>query len=137
MRKLLFLAALAMLSVASALAQDSTKVRNAVCVTLKNGDAKYVAFTNKPLISTEGASLKAVSETDSKTLVICPLADVETITAVYHDFSTDGIAEVPTGMGKQLKAIFDLSGRKVENIVPGEVYILKFTDGSTKKASTR
>lgn len=136
MKKLMFLAALTLFSAATVSASDTAEnARNAVCVTLKSGDAKYVAFTEDPVIQTADGSLTVTPKDDGKNPVVVELANVGTITAVYHDFSTDGIDGLSTETGREVKAVYDLSGRQVSKIVPGQVYILKFTDGSTKKTT--
>lgn len=134
----MFLAALSLFSAASVSAQDTgEKTRNAVCVTLKSGDAKYVAFTSGPIIQSANGSLTITPTTGEEAPVTVELSSVGTITAVYHDFSTDGISGLATETGREVKAVYDLNGRPVSRIIPGQVYILKFTDGSTKKTSTK
>ena len=135
MKKLMFLAALA-LSGAGTVSASGTGVdaRNAVCVMLNSGDAKYVAFTENPVIEAkDGCLVVAGKTTAGQNSVVVELADVGTITAVCHDFSTGIVAGLSSETGKEVKAVYDLSGKRVSSIVPGQVYVLKFTDGSTKK----
>ena len=54
---------------------------------------------------------------------------MEKITAASHDFT--GIAKV-TVDGNSTEEIFDLSGKRVKEIVPGRIYIIK-VNGQTKK----
>lgn len=133
MKKVLLLAALA-LGAASVSAQDSEASKNAVCITLKSGEAQYVAFTDKPLISATSDGLVVVNQETSKAVCTLTLADVETISATYHDFSTTGIGALSEETGRKVTAAYDLTGKKVERIEPGKVYVLKFSDGSTVKA---
>lgn len=104
--------------------------RNAVCITLKSGDAKYVAFTDEPVISTAGGKLTVVSAADNKSLALADIADVEKITAVYYDFST-GVAKVTVG-DTTTEQVFNLDGTRATTIVPGRVYIIR-TGNVTRK----
>lgn len=134
MKKLLFLAALTMVGAATVSAADTgEKARNAVCVTLKSGDAKYIAFKENPIISSENGQLTVSSATENCTLA--ELADVSSITAVYHDFTVDGISALEGETQRTVKGIYDLNGKRVDRIVPGNVYVLKFSDGSTLKTA--
>ena len=132
----MFLASLALLGSATvSLADTVEKARNAVCVTLKSGDAKYVAFAEAPVINASDGKLTVASKSGAEAAVVIELSSVGTITAVYHEFSTDGIEMLSGETGRKVKAVYDLSGRQVSKIIPGGVYILKFTDGSTKKTT--
>ena len=132
----MFLVALALFSATTVSASDTAeKARNAVCVTLKSGDAKYVAFVEDPVIQAADGNLTVTPKDAGENPVVVELASVGTITAVYHDFSTDGVDGLSAETGRAVKAVYDLGGRQVSKIVPGQVYILKFTDGSTKKTA--
>ena len=132
----MFLAALSLLGAANVSASDTSEnARNAVCVMLKSGDAKYVAFTEDPVIQTADGRLTVTPMSADQSSVVVDLSNVGLITAVYHDFSTDGIDGLSAETGRAVKAVYDLNGCKVSKIVPGQVYILKFTDGSTKKVT--
>lgn len=132
----MFLAALSLFNAAAVSAQDTAEEsRNAVCVTLKSGDAKYVAFTENPVINAADGNLTVAPKGGTGKPVVVELSSVGEITAVYHDFSTDGIDGLSAETGREVKAVYDLSGRQVSKVVPGQVYVLKFTDGSTKKTA--
>lgn len=103
---------------------------NAVCVTLKSGDAEFAAFTDSPKILSADGKLSVVSEADSKQLILADLTDVEKITAVYHDFTT-GVVRVDTD-GNTATEVYNLDGTRATTIVPGRVYIIK-SNGTTKK----
>ena len=134
----MFLAALALFGAATVSAEDTgEKARNAVCVLLKSGDAKYVAFEENPVIEAADGNLTVTGKTAGQNPVVVELSEVGTISAVYHDFTTVGISSLSAETGKEVKAVYDLGGRQVSRIVPGQVYILKFSDGSTKKTATR
>ncbi len=139
MKKLLFLAALLSTGVAQlSYADDTEQALNAVCVTLKSGDAKYVAFTDKPTIQALDGELQVVGSEEEKSLVVAQFADVDVINAVYHDFSadqTDAVENISSETGREVKAIYDISGKQVKSIRPGQVYLIKFTDGSTLKTA--
>lgn len=131
----MFLAAQALLCTAPVLAQtaDATS-RNAVCVLLGSGDAKYVAFKENPVINSTDGKLVVTDMETKKQLLLADLSDVSSITAVYHDFTVTSIEGLSKDTGKEVKAVYDLSGKPVKEVLPGQVYILKFTDGSTVKA---
>lgn len=134
MKKLMFLAALAFSGVASVSVQGAEEpTRNAVCVQLSSGDAKYVAFTDNPVINSKDGKLVVSDLQSQKELLLSELSEVSSITAVYHDFTVTDIQSMKENLGREVKAIFDLSGKQVSKVIPGQVYILKFTDGSTQK----
>ncbi len=136
MKKLLFLAALLSTGVAGlSVADNPSNALNAVCVTLKSGDAKYVAFTDKPVIQAINGELQVTGQEENTQLVVAPFTDVDVITAVYHDFTTDNIENISSETGREVKAVYDLSGKQVKKILPGQVYLIKFTDGSTLKTA--
>lgn len=105
---------------------------NAVCVTLKSGDSKYVAFTDRPKIMTEDGKLCVFSMEDNKQLVLAEYADVDKITAETHDFSSTGIKESVEVDGKNVEEIYNIDGTKATHIVPGKIYIIK-SNGKTRK----
>lgn len=135
MKKAYLLAALA-LGAASVSAQDTEASKNAVCINLKSGEAQYVAFTEKPLISVTSEGLVVTNTETNATVCSTPLSEVAAITATYHDFDggTTSIDSLASETGRQVKAIYDLTGKQVQTIEPGKVYVIQFTDGSTKKA---
>lgn len=114
----------------SAFASDA--VLNAVCVTLKSGDSKYVAFTDQPKIVSEDGKLCVLSQEDNKQLVLAELSDVEKITAESHDFTPTGIHESVVIDGKNVEEIYNIDGTKATRIVPGKIYIIK-SNGKTRK----
>lgn len=131
MRKYLLLVALA-LGAAGASAEDAQEAsRNAVCITLKSGDTQFVAFTQQPVISAANGKLTLTSAADKAQLAVAELTDVATITAQYHDFSTDGVTRVKVD-GNAVEEVFNLDGTRATSILPGKVYIIK-AGGKTKK----
>lgn len=104
---------------------------NAVCVQLKSGDCKYVAFTDNPKIESRGTQIHVVSLTDDKDLALASMDEVDKIMAVSHDFSTDGIKSVAVD-GKQVEEIYNIDGTRATSIQPGKVYIIK-SNGKTRK----
>lgn len=129
MRKYLLMMAMPFIAL-SAFASDA--VLNAVCVTLKSGDSKYVAFTNQPKIVSEDGKLCVLSQEDNKQLVLAELSDVEKITAESHDFTPTGIHESVVIDGKNVEEIYNIDGTKATHIVPGKIYIIK-SNGKTRK----
>lgn len=129
MRKYLLMMAMPFIAF-SAFASDA--VLNAVCVTLKSGDSKYVAFTDQPKIVSEDGKLCVLSQEDNKQLVLAELSDVEKITAESHDFTPTGIHESVVIDGKNVEEIYNIDGTKATHIVPGKIYIIK-SNGKTRK----
>ncbi len=133
MKKLMFLTASLLCGVAGAFAQNATAERNAVCIDLKSGQAKYVAFVDEPemyVSPTDAATFIVASKTGEISL---ELTQVDKITAVYHDFNATGVDQISKEVNREVESVYDLSGRKVSTIIPGQVYILKYTDGSAEK----
>lgn len=104
---------------------------NAVCVQLKSGDCKYVAFTDNPKIEYKGTQIHVVSLADGKDLALADVAEVDKMMAVSHDFVTDGIKPVAVE-GKQVEEIYNIDGTRATSIVPGKIYIIK-GNGKTRK----
>lgn len=130
MKKHLLLIATALLTLSGhANAADNKGQKNAVCVSLKSGQTEFVAFTSKPQIKADGGKLYVVSTDDQKQLLIADLSNVEKITATSHDFTAIGKVTVE---GNTTEEIYDLSGKRVTDIIPGRIYIIK-VNGQTKK----
>lgn len=136
MKKSLLLSALLLSSVAVSHAQTASETTpNAVCLTLTSGQAEYVAFTTHPQITTADGQLIVSDAESNATALSKSLADIASITAVYHNFTDPtGITSLSQETGKTVESIYDLQGRTVTTVQPGKVYILKYSDGSTKKA---
>lgn len=130
MRKFLLLPAL-FLGAVSAFATDvGSASPNAVCITLKSGQTEFVAFTQAPQITSDSQKVYVTSTAENTPLAVADVADVEKITAVWHDFS-DGIGQVNFN-GETITEVYNLDGTRAKNIVPGRVYIIK-SNGTTKK----
>lgn len=129
MRKYLLMLAMPFMAL-SAFASGESAL-NAVCVTLKTGDMKYVAFTDQPQIKSENGKLTVESTSDGKQLVLADLSEVEKITAESHDFTPSGISHVIVG-GNHVEEIYNIDGTKATNIIPGRIYIIK-SNGKTRK----
>ena len=63
---------------------------NAVCVTLKSGGSKYVAFTDRPKIQTEDGKLCIFSVADNKQLVLADCAETTLYTTAQPEISSNG-----------------------------------------------
>lgn len=105
---------------------------NAICVQLKSGDCKYVAFTDNPKIVSKGTQIHVVSAADQADLVLAGIDEVEKITAVSHDFTPTGIKDAVVVDGKEVEEIYNIDGTKATQIVPGKIYIIK-SIGKTRK----
>ncbi len=133
MKKLLFLTASLLCGVAGAFAQNATAERNAVCIDLKSGQAKYVAFTDEPYMFVTSSDPKSFMVYSNSSELSLEVGQIEKITAVYHDFNATGVDQISKELNREVESVYDLSGRKVTTINPGQVYILKYTDGSAEK----
>lgn len=121
-----------MMAATAAFAQNSAEAsKNAVCVTLKSGETEFVAFTKEPVLRSTDGKLVVVSAADNKQLVLAELAEVEKITAAYHDFSGTGAVQV-TLDGVTTGEVYTIGGTKAGTIVPGKVYIIK-SNGKSRK----
>lgn len=110
---------------------ENTKF-NAVCVTLKSGNCKYAAFTDRPQITARGGQLYVLSLENNKQLILANCSDVEKITAEYYNFNSTGIKEPIVVNGKNIESIYNVDGTKATHIEPGKIYIIK-SKGQTKK----
>lgn len=132
MRKYLLMMAMPFIALSAFASSEEKPALNAVCVTLKSGDSKYVAFTDRPKIQTEDGKLCILSVADNKQLVLADCADVEKITAESHDFTPTGIKDNFVVEGKNVEEIYNIDGTKASHIVPGKIYIIK-SNGKTRK----
>lgn len=132
MRKYLLMMAMPFIALSAFASSEEKPALNAVCVTLKSGDSKYVAFTDRPKIQTEDGKLCILSVADNKQLVLADCADVEKITAESHDFTQTGIKDNVVVEGKNVEEIYNIDGTKASHIVPGKIYIIK-SNGKTRK----
>ena len=69
MRKYLLMMAMPFIALSAFASGEEKPTLNAVCVTLKSGGSKYVAFTDRPKIQTEDGKLCVLSMADNKQLV--------------------------------------------------------------------
>lgn len=132
MRKYLLMMAMPFIALSAFASSEEKPALNAVCVTLKSGDSKYVAFTDRPKIQTEDGKLCILSVADNKQLVLADCADVEKITAESYDFTPTGIKDNVVVEGKNVEEIYNIDGTKASHIVPGKIYIIK-SNGKTRK----
>ncbi len=129
MKKQLLLIATALLTLAGHASAATESEPNAVCVSLKSGATEFVAFSKKPQIKADGGKLYVVSTDDQQQLLLADLDNVEKITAASYDFTAIGKVTVD---GNTTEEVYDLSGKRVTEIVPGRIYIIK-VNGQTKK----
>lgn len=129
MKKLILLTAL----VLSAVSAGAEGIKNAVCVAKTDGSMQYVALNSEVELTTNpDAFLQVMS--GNKVVFEVKLPEVKEITTTEHDFSTTGIKDVEQVVEGPVE-IYDLTGKKVTNVTPGQVYILK--KGSTTKKVIR
>ena len=130
MRKKLLIT-VALMTGVTAFAQSTVATTNAICVTLKNGDTRFAAFTQKPVItSTDDGKLKVTSAADNAELLLADLNTVQSITATSHDFSTN-VTQV-SNRNDASTEFYNIDGTKATVVVPGKIYIIK-NNGITKK----
>lgn len=105
---------------------------NAVCVSLKSGEQKFVLFSDRPLITTNSAHELVVSSAQEGELNLGGVALVDKITATYYDSTLNGIGRIESEGKTQNVEIYDLDGVRVLTPQKGKIYIIK-TGGKAKK----
>lgn len=131
MRKILLFTAALMTGI-TAFAQNTVATTNAICVTLKNGDTRFAAFTQKPVItSTDDGKLKVKSAADNAELLLADINTVQSITATSHDFSTNALQV--SNSNDASTEFYNIDGTKATVVIPGKIYVIKY-NGTTKKA---
>lgn len=131
MKKIILLAA-AWLSMLSATAQG---MKNAVCVTKTDGTMEYVALNSSVELATSANASLQIMDGD-KIVHEIKLNEVKEVTLAEHDFTATGIDRIK-GLrnNNENVEIYDINGKKVSEVTPGKVYIIK--SGSTVKKITK
>lgn len=132
MRKFLLMVAVSFIALSALASESGQTMLNAVCVTLKSGTCKYVAFTDQPKIVAEAGKLCVISLVSHEKLVVAECSDVEKITAEYHDFSSTNIRKTVFVNGKKVEEVYNIDGTKATRIEPGKIYIIQ-GDCKTRK----
>lgn len=103
---------------------------NAIVFTTKNGEQKFVAFEYNVALSTNQDKELVVSTGDGEFKF--DIADITSIKTQDYDFSsTTSVGSITADeSGSQL---YDINGRKVSTVTPGQIYIIKKGNKTTKQ----
>ena len=103
------------------LASLTAMADNAVVLTTKSGEQKFVAFEDNVVMTTN--SNKQLVLTSGNEVLTLSIADIASIRTQEYDFSgTTAVDSVEADGGKC--QIFDLNGRKINSVTPGQIYII-------------
>lgn len=123
MRKTIF-------STAMLLASLTAMADNAVVLTTKSGEQKFVAFEDNVVLTTN--SDKQLVLTSGNEVLTLNIADIANIKTQEYDFSsTTAVGSVEADGGEC--QIFDLNGRKINSVTPGQIYIIKKGNKTSKE----
>ena len=123
MRKTIF-------STAMLLASLTAMADNAVVLTTKSGEQKFVAFEDNVVMTTN--SDKQLVLTSGNEVLTLNIADIANIKTQEYDFSsTTAVGSVEADGGEC--QIFDLNGRKINSVTPGQIYIIKKNNKTSKE----
>ena len=103
---------------------------NAVVLTTKSGEQKFVAFEDNVVLTTN--SNKQLVLTSGNEVLTLNIADIASIKTQEYDFSgTTAVGSVKAD-GDECQ-IFDLNGRKINSVTPGQIYIIKKGNKTSKE----
>ena len=112
------------------LASLTAMADNAVVLTTKNGEQKFVAFEDNVVMTTN--SNKQLVLTSGNEVLTLNIADIASIKTQEYDFSsTTAVGSVEADGGEC--QIFDLNGRKINSVTPGQIYIIKKGNKTSKE----
>ena len=112
------------------LASLTTMADNAVVLTTKSGEQKFVAFEDNVVMTTN--SNKQLVLTSGNEVLTLNIADIASIRTQEYDFSgTTAVGSVEADGGEC--QIFDLNGRKINSVTPGQIYIIKKGNKTSKE----
>ncbi len=112
------------------LASLTAMADNAVVLTTKSGEQKFVAFEDKVVMTTN--SNKQLVLTSGNEVLTLNIADIASIKTQEYDFSgTTAVGSVEADGGEC--QIFDLNGRKINSVTPGQIYIIKKGNKTSKE----
>ena len=112
------------------LASLTAMADNAVVLTTKSGEQKFVAFEDNVVMTTN--SNKQLVLTSSNEVLTLNIADIASIRTQEYDFSsTTAVGSVEADGGEC--QIFDLNGRKINSVTPGQIYIIKKGNKTSKE----
>lgn len=112
------------------LASLTAMADNAVVLTTKSGEQKFVAFEDNVVMTTN--SNKQLVLTSGNEVLTLNIADIASIRTQEYDFSgTTAVGSVEADGGEC--QIFDLNGRKINSVTPGQIYIIKKNNKTSKE----
>lgn len=112
------------------LASLTAMADNAVVLTTKSGEQKFVAFEDNVVLTTN--SDKQLVLTSGNEVLTLNIADIASIKTQEYDFSgTTAVGSVKADGGEC--QIFDLNGRKINSVTPGQIYIIKKGNKTSKE----
>ena len=112
------------------LASLTAMADNAVVLTTKSGEQKFVAFEDNVVMTTN--SDKQLVLTSGNEVLTLNIADIASIKTQEYDFSsTTAVGSVEADGGEC--QIFDLNGRKINSVTPGQIYIIKKGNKTSKE----
>lgn len=112
------------------LASLTAMADNAVVLTTKSGEQKFVAFEDNVVMTTN--SDKQLVLTSGNEVLTLNIADIASIRTQEYDFSgTTAVGSVRADGGEC--QIFDLNGRKINSVTPGQIYIIKKGNKTSKE----
>lgn len=112
------------------LASLTAMADNAVVLTTKSGEQKFVAFEDNVVMTTN--SDKQLVLTSGNEVLTLNIADIANIRTQEYDFSsTTAVGSVKADGGEC--QIFDLNGRKINSVTPGQIYIIKKNNKTSKE----
>ena len=112
------------------LASLTAMADNAVVLTTKSGEQKFVAFEDNVVLTTN--SDKQLVLTSGNEVLTLNIADIANIKTQDYDFSgTTAVGSVKADVGEC--QLFDLNGRKINSVTPGQIYIIKKGNKTSKE----
>lgn len=112
------------------LASLTAMADNAVVLTTKSGEQKFVAFEDNVVMTTN--SNKQLVLTSGNEVLTLNIADIASIRTQEYDFSsTTAVGSVEADGGEC--QIFDLNGCKINSVTPGQIYIIKKGNKTSKE----
>lgn len=112
------------------LASLTAMADNAVVLTTKSGEQKFVAFEDNVVLTTN--SDKQLVLTSGNEVLTLNIADIANIKTQEYDFSsTTAVGSVEADGGEC--QLFDLNGRKINSVTPGQIYIIKKGNKTSKE----
>ena len=112
------------------LASLTAMADNAVVLTTKSGEQKFVAFEDNVVMTTN--SDKQLVLTSGNEVLTLNITDIANIRTQEYDFSsTTAVGSVEADGGEC--QIFDLNGRKINSVTPGQIYIIKKNNKTSKE----